>query len=726
MALRLQARYTLVLLALIGSVVFFLSTLLFIEFRSSSGTMTQKSAQVMETDLIKQMEKRGSLIARVLADNLVNPVYLYDTNAMFGLMKTAIQQDDISYAYVYDPHGRIMHDGKKRIPSVGDIPKDGFSKQAVAANARFVRVNGDMMDISNPISLGNTRLGTVHIGISLHGIREDITNMRAELDQIEVNAIQRNLVTLAATTLALIIFGGLLALFASRGLIQPIRKLAKYATQVGHGNYAPEIDIRRDDEIGELAAAFREMSENLDRTANEIQTLSYRDKLTGLPNRAKFRAYLEHTLVRANQENRRVAVLFIDVDNFKRINETLGHQAGEELLRALAARLTDCVRDADFVSAASGFNVAVQVARVGGDEFTIVLPAIRDPMNAAVVASRIQKATRKPFTVSDQAVYITASIGITVYPTDGPDADTLLRNADLALYHVKERGRDGYQFFADSMNSVAVEKLRIENDLRQALENDELEIYYQPLIDARDNTVISVEALLRWNHPERGLVPPDEFISIAENSGLIVSIGEWVLHNACRQVQLWHQAGFTKLHVAVNVSSVQVRRGNIAQTIAKTLAETGLEPEYLQIELTETSLLYSEDDVVQILRRIRALGVSIWMDDFGTGFSSLTHLRRFPISGVKIDRSFVLGIGENSSDSEIVSAIIAMARNLNIDVIAEGVEQPEQMQWLRNRHCDHLQGNLFSQPMPVAKMTQLLGRIPPPTVPQSANSKMFG
>lgn len=726
MALRLQARYTLVLLTLIGVVALSLTTILFIEFGTSSDTMTQKSAQVMEADLLKQMEKRGALLTQVLAENLVNPVYLYDTSTIYELLKTAISQDDIAYAYVYGPNGRIIHDGKKRIPDFGSAPVGDFSRAAVAANTQLVRVTGDMIDVATPISLGNTRIGTVHVGISLNDIRTDISNMRAELDQIQSSGMQRNMSSMAVATLILMVFGGLLALFASRRLIHPIRKLAAYATQIGHGNYAPEIDVKRNDEIGELAAAFREMSENLDRTAVEIRTLSYYDDLTGLPNRAKFGEYLKHALGHAEREHRRVAVLFIDVDNFKRINDTLSHQAGDELLREFATRMAGCVCDEDYVSAVNERNVPPQIARVGGDEFTIVLPWIRDPMNAAVVASRIQKATRKPFIVSGQAVYVTASVGITIYPTDGPDADTLLRNADLALYHVKERGRDGYQYFADSMNSVAVEKLRIENDLRRALENDELELYYQPLIDARNNSVFSVEALLRWNHPQRGLVRPDDFVPIAESSGLIVPIGEWVLRNACRQLREWHQAGFMKLQVAVNVSSVQVRRGNLAQTIANILEETGLEPEYLQIELTETSLLHSEDDVVQILRRIKELGVSIWLDDFGTGFSSLSHLRRFPISGVKIDRSFVLGIGENRNDSEIASAIIAMAHNLNIGVIAEGVEQPEQMQWLRTRHCDHLQGDLFTKPLPVASITLLLERISTTTVVQTTSRALFG
>jgi diguanylate cyclase (GGDEF)-like protein len=379
--------------------------------------------------------------------------------------------------------------------------------------------------------------------------------------------------------------------------------------------------------------------------------------------------------------------MFLDLDRFKVINDTLGHQVGDELLREVACRLNSVVRETDFV------------ARLGGDEFVVILPAITQPADAALVATKIIAALSTPVQVDDNDLHTSPSIGISIFPADGPDGDTILKHADTAMYHAKAAGRNNYQFYAPEMNKAAIERLEIERKLRHAIDRNELALCFQPQFKAQSRCPTGVEALLRWHHPVDGLITPDRFIPVAEETGLIVPIGEWVLATACREMKRWIDAGLKPVRMAVNVSARQLRRRDFCETVAGVLAETGLPAELLELEITESSVMENPEEAIEILQRIGAMGVSLAIDDFGTGYSSLAYLKLFPIDHLKIDRSFVRDIEFDLNDRAIAFGTIALAHSLGLNVIAEGVETEDQLELLRFNGCDEVQGYLFSKPL---------------------------
>jgi diguanylate cyclase (GGDEF)-like protein len=708
MKLRLQARYALIILGLIVAIVLSLTALLF-QFRQSTTIVTHTSAQVMERDLVEQLKQRGAVMTRLLAENLANPLYKYDMRAINELARAILGQKDIAYVYVYDQQGKIIHNGHARITLFGRILKDEVSTKAVITNDLLIQIAADVMDIAMPIRIGEMVLGGVRVGLSLKGIDKDIAGMRNQLEAISQDGMQRNLFTVITTTLVLVILGIIIAWLVSRRLIHPIQQLARHAVQIGQGNYQPDISIDRVDEIGDLAVAFKEMAANLHRTTAEIRHSAYHDSLTGIPNRLMFKEYLEDALVQAKRHSESLAVLFLDMDNFKRINDTLGHHRGDALLQTFSERIIWCTRHKAYLESTGDYRQDPIIARLGGDEFMILLPSIRDPQYAATVARCILDGLSVPFSLGQEEVVVGASIGITIFPTDGEDFDTLLRNADIAMYHAKEQGKNNYQYFTSSMNITATKKLLLENELRKAIDRQELRLWYQPLIETRTHEIVGVEALIRWQHPEKGLILPAEFIPLAEETGLIVPIGEWVIRTACEEVKRWHNAGMPGIYVAVNLSGVQFRKGGLPRFIAETLTKTGLDPQYLHVELTETSIMHNEHEAAAMLKMINSLGVQIWIDDFGTGYSSLSYLSRFPVNGVKIDRSFVRDIVKDPNYLAITSAIITMVHSLNLTVLAEGVEKQEQLELLRAKGCDLIQGFLYA-PQPLQELAVSLRR----------------
>ncbi len=419
---------------------------------------------------------------------------------------------------------------------------------------------------------------------------------------------------------------------------------------------------------------------------------AHHDALTGLPNRLLFNDRANQVMAQAHRHQLQAAVLFLDLDRFKLINDTLGHVLGDLLLKAAAERLTACLRDGD------------TVARQGGDEFLILLPDLRQENQAAYVAQKILKLFAEPFHLLEHEVYITPSIGIALFPTDGQDLDSVIKHADTAMYHAKEQGRNCYRFYTIALNQSISERLSLENDLRRALEREEFVLYYQPQYDLRDAQLCGVEALVRWQHPEKGLIPPGQFIPIAEDSGLILPLGEWVLRRACTQNQQWQALGYPPIRMAVNLSARQFRQINLVRTIAQTLQATGLEPQWLELEITESMSMENVAFSITILQQLKDMGIRISVDDFGTGFSSLSYLSRFPLDTLKIDQSFVQTIAVNPDSNEIVTAIIRLARSLGLKVIAEGVETDDQLGFLRQKQCDEVQGYLLGKPVPAGEI----------------------
>ncbi len=440
----------------------------------------------------------------------------------------------------------------------------------------------------------------------------------------------------------------------------------------------------------------RNLADQVQIVNNHLGHLAHHDALTDLPNRILLQDRLSQAIELAHRQGKQLAVMFMDLDQFKHINDSLGHTVGDQLLQSVAQRLLDCVRQSDTVS------------RQGGDEFVLLLPFIEHSGDVALSAQKMLTALAEPHHIDLHDLHINASIGISIYPDDGQDAETLLKNADAAMYHAKENGRNHYKFFKPEMNARAVERQATEAGLRRALEGQEFVLHYQPKINLHSGTIVGVEALIRWQHPERGLLLPAQFVPVAEDCGLILPIGRWVLRETCLQALAWLQAGLPPITVAVNTSALELLNNDFLENIRATLVATGLEPHYLQLELTESVLMRDAESANSVLHALADMGVKLAIDDFGTGYSSLAYLKQFPIDTLKIDQSFVSDVTSNPNDAIIVSTVISMGKSLKQHIIAEGVETPEQYAFLLAQHCDEGQGYYFSRPLESVAFATLL------------------
>lgn len=440
----------------------------------------------------------------------------------------------------------------------------------------------------------------------------------------------------------------------------------------------------------------------------QIQELAFFDHLTGLANRTLFKDTLEIALSECAKEEQQLAVLFMDLDRFKTINDTLGHHVGDYLLKNVAERVNNCIRESDTFSRLKKRNSKHYISRLGGDEFTVLLPQLHEPEDAGRVAHRINEKLSEPFQLDDTEIFISVSIGISIFPLDGNEAEELMKHADLAMYHAKEKGKNNFQYYKKALNIKARERLEFENDIRKAVHGDEFELYYQPQINLQNGKIIGAEALTRWHHAERGMVSPAEFIPAIEELGLIIPFTNWVIRRSAQQQLEWLNANMTQLRIAINISSKHFVEQKIPEKITQTLQEFNLSADFLELELTESVLAEQNQETLDTLKRIKELGMTISVDDFGTGYSSMVYLKTFPIDIVKIDRFFIKDILTSSQDAAIVKAIIAMAHSMDMKVIAEGIEELEQFNLLQSMGCDYGQGFLFSPAINATEFAQMV------------------
>lgn len=708
--MRLRASLQAMFLALVGAALAtgLVSVGLILQQQTQSQrqivALSQRSMHALAS---QRLLSRGEAVSAQLADALVNPLYYFDLEAIGTAVGNVLRQPDVSYVVVYDAEGNLVHDGSQDIERYGQRMSDPFALEVLDASGQLVQRDDALLDVSTPIRLGDQRLGGVRIGYSLANVRQDeaamAEAMQARLDDIA----RRHLVGLGALLLVLLVLGGLVAAVLQRRLVRPVRELASAAQQIeaGHYHVAVPVDARQD-EIGDLMRAFDRMRESIARHDRDIRRMAYTDPLTGLANRLALRESLDHRLLQMQGAAGRLALLFADVDNFKRVNDTLGHDAGDEALVQFTARIDAAVRE---------FGIArAQLARFGGDEFVVLLQ-LPDGSGAdlrgvsAALATRLVEEVARPIDVQGRRVFLGISIGITVFPDDATTAAMLLKNGDIAMYQAKLAGKNGYRFYSLAMDQAAERRIHMEQELRGAWERGELSLVYQPVVRMEDRALVGVETLLRWQHPELGHVPPPLFIDVAEQSGLIDTIGPLVLRAACIQASEWRRRfPAAELFVAVNVSPRQLRGAAFAAEIEAALHESGLPPRQLHLELTETAVIGDEARIGHLLGALRTLGLKIWLDDFGTGFSGLNHLRRVPVDGVKIDRSFVADLLRDPDDLALTSAIISMAHSIGITVVAEGVESEGQYEVLRSRGCDLGQGFWLGPPLTALEVDALL------------------
>lgn len=665
--------------------------------------LSQEATRVLVYDRLRQ---RGESQVSQAADLLVNPVYYFDLDAIGATTRSILRQPDVSYVLVYDAKGSILHDGSGDIPTFGQRMADPLAKRIVSAEGLRVLNTDEVIDVSTPILIGDQRLGGVRVGYSLGKIRAEEAHVNREIAERLRELGNRHLAWIGLLLLMLVSLAVLVAMLLQRALVRPIRQLSQAAREIEAGNFSTELPVNgRRDEVGTLVRAFARMADSIERHDRDMRRMAYTDSLTGLANRLAFRETLDHRLMQLRGVGRQLALLFADIDDFKRVNDTLGHDVGDEVLIQFANRIREAVERA-------GGDVS-ELARFGGDEFVILLYAEGEHVDVRASASHLAETLvaelSRPIVVQDRQVFLGTSIGVTLFPEDASGATMLMKNGDIAMYQAKVAGKNCYRFYSRAMDQAVTRRVRIEQDLRGAWERGELTLAYQPIYRVSDKSLQGAEALLRWQHPVHGQVAPSVFIDVAEQSGLIEVIGPAVIRAACKDAMRWHRDGTGDLFVSVNVSARQLRSGDFREQVLAALADSGLPPQRMHIELTETAVLGDEDQARQILSSLRDIGIKIWLDDFGTGFSGLSHLRRVPVDGVKIDRSFIADVLRDPDDLALTTAIIAMAHSLGMTVVAEGVEKEGQCDLLRTRGCDLAQGYWLGHPMTMRDFTSLVG-----------------
>jgi len=700
----LQARFLIVMGLAFALVVGILVLLLQRQTRMQ-GEVRALSGAIIHDLFDRSLRSRGEALTSELADSLVNPMYYSDLDQVGALVRNTSRQQVVSYVRVFDRDGRLLHDGSIDIPDYGQPMRDPLAPKAVAARKLEMQWAPDVLDVTMPVMMGDERIGGVRVGMSLTRVRQLESGANASLLERLAEVGKRDLGWLMLLLAGLAFIATVVAIYVQRTLVGPIRWLAQAARQIEAGDYAVERrSSARNDEVGELIHAFGRMSESIARHDREVRHMAYTDALTGLTNRLAFRESLDHQMLAARNADRQLALLFADIDDFKRVNDTLGHEAGDEALLQFSSRISTAVD-------ALGGDEAL-LARFGGDEFVILLQAGDVRVTASRLADRLVQDLGQPLMVEGREVFLGTSIGITLFPDDARDATALLKNGDIAMYQAKVAGKNCHRFYSRAMDHAVERRVHMEHELRGAWERGELRLVYQPIYRMSDRQMVGVEVLLRWQHPALGAIPPSIFIEVAEQSGLIEVIGPKVLRAACLDAVQWpHVQGEQALFVSVNVSPRQLRSGDMADTVARCLRESGLPPARLHLELTETAVIGDEMLAASLLDKLHRTGVKVWLDDFGTGFSGLSHLRQVPADGVKIDKSFVSDLQRDPDDLALTTAIIAMAHSLGITVVAEGIEHEGQFNLLRERGCDLGQGYWFSRPMSSGDLMRLRGGV---------------
>jgi diguanylate cyclase (GGDEF)-like protein len=690
------------LLGLMMFLVIIIFSALWMNETSNHREMVSLTEVAMRSIDQENLKRKGEALVSKWAPDIANGIQDKDSLALQNKLQALKKQNDVVYAIAFDNRGIIIadaaEDGSNDKPMVD--PLASAVTTAVGENKIVSQWNEKLLDIAAPAMVSGRRVGGLRIGLVLNQQSASNVSLLQPLRNNLKQSNDRHWRWLMATTIGMFAIAFGLLYLLERHVIRPVRDLSLATDQMEQGRYADvSLSSNRQDEIGGLTRAFARMSAGVARHDREIRRMAYTDSLTGLANRLAFREMLEDRLLTLQANSGELALLFIDLDDFKRVNDTLGHEEGDEVLNQLSLRVKNTLDKHGLPGS--------QVARFSGDEFILLFlkPDIRNSSNE--LAEELLEDIRRPLILHGNPVYLTASIGITLFPFDANAAGTLLKNADIAMYQAKVAGKNCYRYYSRAMDQAVERRVQMEQDLRGAFERGEMGLMYQPIYNLTDGRIVGAEALMRWQHPRLGMVPPSTFIEVAEQSGLIEMLGRHALVLACNDAAMWPSSDKTLPFVSVNVSSKQLRGSELVDVIETVLASSGLKPNQLHLELTETAILNDENQASVLLSRLRSTGVKVWLDDFGTGFSGLSHLRRVPVDGVKIDRSFVTDLLRDPDDLALTTSIIAMAHSLGITVVAEGIETEGQYGVLRERGCDQGQGFWMGRPMLAQEVAKL-------------------
>lgn len=664
--LSIQNKFIIINIAVVIITLLFASTMAVVNEYRNQRNFFQESIQVQ---------------AKIVANNTIAALVFKDKKSASRILQAFTVSLDIHTAIIHDDSGKIFarYIKNKKGNSVANIKK-------------LSSIFNDQIHIYEPITFENENIGSLYIQADTSGIYADIINYLIYT------------VIIAAICLA---FASLLLFKLSKNITQPLLKLTELMqTVIKNNDYSIRIENQSEDEIGILSEGFNKMLAyiqlNDERLAHELSErykteehldkLAYYDVTTSLPNRHSFHKQLDEAVTRAKITNQKMVLLFLDLDNFKKVNDTAGHKTGDKLLKQASSRLSSTLRTNDYM------------CRIGGDEFAIIIENVNDMHAVSIVTKKCIESLSNPFELDGKIFFIGVSIGISICPDDTCNSNDLLINADMAMYEAKTQGKNNYQYYNPEMNRKHSHKFQIESDLRHAISKDQLELHYQSQIDSKTEKVVGFEALMRWQHPEKGYISPEVFIPIAEKTGLILPLGKWLIDTACKHTSELLNSGLTDFTTAINISGIQIRDKLFIKNITESLHKFDLNPKYLEIELTESTLMNDSELVIQKVNELKKLGIKIAIDDFGTGFSSMSYLKSFPVSKLKIDKDFITGLPNSNEDIAIIRAIIAMSHGLNIDVIAEGVERKNQVTILKDYNCDMFQGFYYSKPIPFEEL----------------------
>lgn len=679
--------------------LFFLAVSLGILFNRASQSLIEVNESTIQEEFLTRMTINSEQVAEQLAQNLGLPLYNYDYGMLRLLSDVALANDDIVSVRIFDITNNFIN--RIEFPAEYTINVNSIDPQTlnIISTKETVFIDDQQHFVYlMPIIVNDLVIGGVEITFSRIGVQQDILLMREMADaENQQNILQFLQVALLMTLILSCIV--IAASYVITGwLVRPIQKMASFAKQIGQGKDATQFEMVRDDEIGELAKSMNEMAENLKLRSHEINHLAYHDYLTDMPNRLLFTLELDKWIDNFLIKQHKFALFFLDLDGFKLINDLHGHEVGDELLVQVSERLS-IVLEHDNKTNLYKRNTPYFIARLGGDEF-VVLADIIDTNDASQFASTIIRDMNEPFKVRSYEMHIGVSIGISLYPDDGDNGIVLFKNADIAMYSVKGAGKADYHFYSSEMARIYQDRNQLENELRQAIKDDQLEVWYQPIFNLKTNKISGAEALVRWSHETRGFISPATFIPLAEETGQMLILGQQIIEKICEQISIWDSSIDENFHVAINISALQLRQKNLIEILLHQINKYNINLSNLHIEITETALIHDEPIIHETLTKLSDLNLPIWLDDFGTGFSSLSHLKDFPVSGVKIDRSFVSDLETDNEDKKLVMAVIELAKALNLDLVAEGIETEIQYNTLQENQCGFGQGYFMGRPVP--------------------------